>query len=58
MNWLFSHALQWRRLGLDQLRDLAFGEYYGPTTGEPLGSSQQSWSAMAAIDWLSHPRWN
>ncbi|GAB3705047.1 glucosylglycerate hydrolase [Mariniluteicoccus flavus] len=67
MNWLFSHAadlagrrdvaLRWRELGLDQLRDLAFGEYYEPRTGDPLGSPQQSWTAMAAIDWLSHPRW-
>lgn len=67
MNWLFSwtalrsghrqDALRWRAAGLDQLRDLDFGEYYEPRTGESLGSSQQSWSAMAAIDWLSHPRW-
>ncbi|WP_229118872.1 glucosylglycerate hydrolase [Enemella evansiae] len=68
MNWLFSwtalrsghreDALRWRAAGLDQLRDLTFGEYYEPRTGETLGSPQQSWSAMAAIDWLSHPRWS
>lgn len=67
MNWFFAHAALergdaelagvLRSQGLDQLRDLRFGEYYEPRTGEPLGSQEQSWSAMAAIDWLVDPRW-
>ncbi|OYO24362.1 glycogen debranching protein [Enemella dayhoffiae] len=67
MNWLFAwtalrsghreDALAWRLAGLDQLRDLSFGEYYEPRTNETLGSPQQSWSAMAAIDWLTNPDW-
>jgi glucosylglycerate hydrolase len=66
MNWLLSEtargrgdaalAARLRAAGLDQLRDLAFGEYYEPVTGEQLGSRRQSWTAMAAIDWLSG-RW-
>jgi len=62
MNWLFTWALrrrgeialadQWRSEGLSQLGDLAFAEYYEPFTGEPLGSSNQSWTAAAALDWI------
>lgn len=67
MNWFFSHtakergdedlAALLRSEGLDQLRNLRFGEYYEPRTGEPLGSKEQSWSAMAALDWILDPRW-
>lgn len=65
MNWLFCWAL--RRLGADglatqireealrQLSDLAFGEYYEPFTGEPLGSTYQSWTAAVVLDWLLEP---
>lgn len=63
MNWLFAWALRrrgevvladaWRSEGLDQLRDLAFGEYYEPFTAEPLGSRNQSWTAAVALDWLA-----
>ena len=61
IGWLFGWAF--RRQGLDaeadRLRDeglrlLAggeFGEYYQPFTGEPLGSTQQSWTAAVALDW-------
>lgn len=42
-----------RAEGLAQLAEGSFGEYYEPRTGEPLGSHQQSWTAMAALDWLS-----
>jgi glucosylglycerate hydrolase len=66
MNWLFWWALerhgdsgladQWREEGLAQLADLAFGEYYEPLTGEPLGSHDQSWTAAAALDWLAARR--
>ena len=63
MNWLFAWALrrsgeialadQWRSDGLAQLGDLAFGEYYEPLTGEPLGSRDQSWTAAVALDWVA-----
>ena len=66
MNWLFWWALerhgdsglagQWREEGLAQLADLAYGEYYEPLTGEPLGSHDQSWTAAAALDWLAARR--
>ena len=62
LNWLFSWAfarrgwsersLRLRREGLRQVSDGAFGEYYEPFTGEPLGSMQQSWTAAAVLDWL------
>lgn len=65
MNWLLywtlhraGHhdvALRLREQGLRQLGDLVFGEYYEPTTGEPLGSSHQSWTAAVALDWLIVP---
>jgi glucosylglycerate hydrolase len=41
-----------RTASLDQLSDLAFGEYYEPFTGEALGSLAQSWTAAAALEWL------
>jgi glucosylglycerate hydrolase len=63
MNWLFAWALRrrgeitladhWRSEGLAQLGDLAFGEYYEPFTGEPLGSRDQSWTAAVALDWVA-----
>lgn len=63
MNWLFWWALQrggdtdlarhWREEALAQLSDLAYGEYYDALTGEPLGSHDQSWTAAAALDWIS-----
>lgn len=67
MNWFFAHcalgrgdvelAAALRRAGLDQLSGLEFGEYYEPRTGEALGSHRQSWTAMAALDWLTAARW-
>lgn len=67
MTWLLSYcallrrddtlANDLRRAGLDQLADLAFGEYYEPRTAEPLGSHRQSWTAMAAMDWIADGRW-
>jgi hypothetical protein len=65
LTWLFSWAFErhgWtdraaalREEGLRQLVEGDFGEYYEPFTGEPLGSSHQSWTAAAALDWLHHP---
>ena len=62
--WLFSWAFHrhgWAahgdRLAAEGLELLArgeFGEYYEPFTGEPLGSSHQSWTAAVALDWLNH----
>lgn len=67
MNWLFAQAAldrgdlslaaDLREAGLAQLGDLEFGEYYEPRTAEPLGSHRQSWTAMAAIDWIAADRW-
>lgn len=66
MNWLFCWALrrhgmndlagQIREESLRQLSDLTFGEYYEPFTGEPLGSTYQSWTAAVVLDWLLE-RW-
>ena len=63
MTWLFSWALRrsgeekaaeaLRHAGLTQLVGPEFAEYYEPYTGEPLGSLRQSWTAAAALDWLS-----
>jgi hypothetical protein len=60
--WLFSWTFRRRglaheadRLRREGLRLLAggdFGEYYQPFTGEPLGSSHQSWTAAVALEWL------
>ena len=63
INLLFGWALardgqrtlydQLRTASLAQLGDLAFGEYYEPVTGEPLGSHDQAWTAAAALEWLA-----
>ena len=62
VNWCFVRGLE--RCGLDAeadaLRDLTitlvarsgFVEYYEPTTGEPLGSREFSWSASLTLDLL------
>lgn len=60
--WLFTWAFDnngWtergarlREEGLRLLSHGEFGEYYDPFTGEALGSSHQSWTAAAALDWL------
>ena len=66
INLLFGWALardgqaglydQLRSASLQQLGDLAFGEYYEPVTGEPLGSHAQAWTAAAALEWLGRPQ--
>jgi hypothetical protein len=65
INWLFAWALQRqgdeelaasiREESLRQLSDLAFGEYYEPFTAQALGSTNQSWTAAVALDWLLEP---
>ena len=62
MTWLFAWAFArrgWaerarvlRQEGLRQVSEGSFAEYYEPFTGRPLGSSQQSWTAAAVLDWL------
>ncbi|MDF5758329.1 glycoside hydrolase 100 family protein [Spongiactinospora sp. TRM90649] len=63
MTWLFSWAARrhgdtelaggLREESLRQLGDLTFAEYYDPMTGQALGSSAQSWTAAAALDWTA-----
>jgi hypothetical protein len=60
--WLFGWAFErrgWhersRKLrdgGIRLTHDGTFGEYYQPFTGEPLGSTDQSWTAAVVLDWL------
>lgn len=62
VNWLFGWAFErrgWherarklREAGLRLTEDGSFGEYYEPFTGEPLGSTDQSWTAAVVLDWL------
>ncbi len=42
-----------RRAAIAQLRESGCSEYAQPLTGEPLGSSAQSWTAAVALDWLA-----
>ncbi|MGH3646118.1 MAG: glucosylglycerate hydrolase [Micromonosporaceae bacterium] len=61
--WLYGWALRRRGFGdrADALADAGlrlvcdgqFAEYYEPVTGEALGSSDQSWTAAVALDWLT-----
>jgi hypothetical protein len=64
INWLLwdsltqlGHAARAARLRRDSLAQIAgpgeFAEYFEPFTGKPLGSSQQSWTAAVALDWLA-----
>lgn len=60
--WLFSWAFHRRgwherahKLAVGGIRltdEGSFGEYYQPFTGEPLGSTDQSWTAAVVLDWL------
>lgn len=58
LSWAFARrgwperGLQLRGEGLRQAADGTFAEYYEPFTGEPLGSTAQSWTAAAVLDWL------
>ena len=42
-----------RRTSLKRLASDGFAEYFEPFTGEPLGASDQSWTAAIALDWLA-----
>ncbi|OLT48028.1 glycogen debranching protein [Saccharomonospora sp. CUA-673] len=62
VTWLFGwafgrrgwerHASEFRAQGVYLASDGAFGEYYEPFTGKPLGSTNQSWTAAVVLDWL------
>jgi glycogen debranching enzyme len=51
-----SEADHLRRLTLDLVSRSGFTEYYEPTTGEPLGSREFSWSASLTLDLLRDRR--
>lgn len=48
-----TRAEQLRRDGIEQIRQEGFSEYFEPFTGQPLGSSNQSWTAAVLLDWLA-----
>ena len=48
-----ERAEELRRNSLNQLAEGGFAEYFEPFTGEPLGSSDQSWTAAVALDFLA-----
>jgi neutral trehalase len=43
-----------RTAALAQLRTSGCSEYADPVSGDPLGSTAQSWTAAVALDWLAH----
>jgi hypothetical protein len=43
-----------RTAALGQLRTSGCSEYADPVSGDPLGSTAQSWTAAVALDWLAH----
>src|SRR5215216_2669471 len=51
-----ERAERMRRETLDQLAEGGFAEYFEPFTGEALGSSDQSWTAAVALDFLAAGR--
>ncbi|PRX50421.1 hypothetical protein B0I33_102542 [Prauserella shujinwangii] len=61
LGWAFERrgwsqrAAGLREQGLRLVSDGSFGEYYEPFTGEPLGSTRQSWTAAVVLDWLCGP---
>ncbi|MEW6638491.1 MAG: hypothetical protein AB1425_16955, partial [Actinomycetota bacterium] len=48
-----ERAERLRRAALQQLARGGFGEYFDPFNGEPLGATDQSWTAAVALDWLA-----
>src|SRR5215216_5385050 len=62
-NWLLGWSLirvgkpdraeRIRQETLGQLGKAGFAEYFEPFTGEPLGSTEQSWTAAVALDMLA-----
>jgi hypothetical protein len=52
---LVAEARQLADLTIDLVSRSGFVEYYEPTTGEPLGARDFSWSAALTIDLLVRP---
>ena len=48
----YQLAERLRESSLELIGEEGFGEYFEPFTGEPLGSSEQSWTAAVVLDWL------
>jgi glycogen debranching enzyme len=48
-----ERAEKMRTESLGQLAEGGFAEYFEPFSGEPLGSTEQSWTAAVALDWLA-----
>jgi len=48
-----GRAQEIRQASLKRLASSGFAEYFEPFTGEPLGSTNQSWTAAVALDWLA-----
>jgi len=48
-----ERAATLRSAALQQISAAGFAEYVEPFTGEPLGSSDQSWTAAATLDWMA-----
>lgn len=67
INWLYWDALRERgyhtqaralreaSLALLARPEARFAEYFEPFTAEPLGSTNQSWTAAVVLDWLARP---
>jgi glucosylglycerate hydrolase len=65
-NWLFwwglrrhglhepARTLRAANLALLERPGARFAEYFEPFTAEPLGSTEQSWTAAVTLDWLAH----
>ena len=51
-----ERAEEIRRASLKRLAGSGFAEYFEPFTGEPLGSTDQSWTAAVALDWLAEEK--
>jgi len=47
-----ERAERLRQEVLAQVRQSQLSEYFEPFTGDPLGSSDQSWTAAVTLDWL------
>ena len=52
---LSAEAEELRRLTLRLVAASGFAEYYHPSTGEPLGSRDFSWSAALTLDLMLAP---
>jgi glycogen debranching enzyme len=49
---LEAEAETLRTMTLELVKESGFSEYYHPSTGEPLGSREFSWSAALTLDLL------